>query len=142
MSQGFHEDLSRKHEVKRSSDRSFGGVFTAVFAFIGLWPLVAGTGLRYWALGLAVAVGLVTLVRPSLLAPANRLWFKLGELLHRIVNPVVLSLTFVLAVIPTGIIMRACGKDPLRRKFEPDLPSYWLVREPAGPAPETMKDQF
>jgi hypothetical protein len=45
-------------------------------------------------------------------------------------------------VVPTGIVMRLMGKDLLRLKLERNSESYWIVRQPAGPAPETMKDQF
>ena len=45
-------------------------------------------------------------------------------------------------LMPIGLVMRLCGKDPLRLRRDPDAPSYWLVRDPPGPAPETMKNQF
>ena len=70
------------------------------------------------------------------------LWLKFGLLLHKIVNPVIMALLFYGTVLPTGLIARAMGKDLLRLKREPDAESYWIVRTPAGPAPETMKDQF
>ena len=59
-----------------------------------------------------------------------------------IVNPIVMGLLFYGTVLPTGLVMRALGKDLLRLKREPDADSYWIVRAPPGPAPETMKDQF
>jgi hypothetical protein len=34
------------------------------------------------------------------------------------------------------------GKDMLRLKRDPDSASYWIIRQPPGPAPGTMKDQF
>jgi hypothetical protein len=40
------------------------------------------------------------------------------------------------------LLMRLAGKDPMRRKFEPGAKSYWIVREPPGPAPETFRNQF
>ena len=82
------------------------------------------------------------LLRPALLNPLNRIWLKFGLLLHRIVNPVIMALLFYGTVLPTGLVMRAMGKDLLRLKREPDADSYWILRAPPGPAPETMKDQF
>jgi hypothetical protein len=142
LSQGLHEDLERQGEVKAGSDRAFGLVFAAVFLVVGLWPLLGDGGVRLWALAVAALLLAVALLRPALLGPANRLWLKFGELLHRIVSPVVLGVTFLLAVLPVGLLMRLTGKDPLSRKFDPQAASYWIPREPAGPAPETMKDQF
>jgi hypothetical protein len=53
-----------------------------------------------------------------------------------------MGLLFFGAVLPTGFVMRALGKDPLRLKIEGNRESYWVKRRPPGPAPETMKDQF
>ena len=142
MSQRFHEDFSRHGEVKGSSDRAFGMVFAAVFAVIGAFPLLDGAMPRFWSLAVAAAFLALALARPAWLAPLNRLWTRFGLLLHRIISPVVLGLTYIVAVFPVGLLMRACAKDPLNRKFEPEVASYWLERETAGPAPETMKDQF
>jgi hypothetical protein len=63
-------------------------------------------------------------------------------LLHAVVNPIVMALVFYGAVLPTGLVMRAMGKDTLSLKIEPDRDSYWILRQTPGPAPETMKDQF
>ena len=70
------------------------------------------------------------------------MWFQLGLLLHKVVNPIVMALVFFGTVLPTGLIMRALGKDPLRLKWQADANSYWIERRPPGPAPESMKDQF
>jgi hypothetical protein len=74
--------------------------------------------------------------------PFNRLWLKFGLLLHKLVNPIMMAFVFFGAVLPTGLIMRALGKDPLRLKRRPDANSYWIERHPPGPAPKSMKDQF
>ena len=142
MAQGFHEDFGRSDEVKGSSDRTFGIVFTVLFAVIGLWPLLGGGGVRVWSLALAGGFLALALVRPGVLRPLNRLWMKFGLLLHMIVNPLVMGLLFFVTVTPIGLAMRLVGKDPLGRHFDPAAESYWVLRDPPGPAPETMKNQF
>ena len=79
---------------------------------------------------------------PSALRPLNWLWFNFGLLLHSVVNPIVMGLLFYATVWPTGIVMRALGKDLLRLRREPEGTSYWIPRQPPGPEPTTMKDQF
>ncbi|HEX2092498.1 MAG TPA: SxtJ family membrane protein [Longimicrobiaceae bacterium] len=138
----FHEDLSREEEVKGPSERSFGIVFTTVFAVLGVWPLLHGRGVRTWTLGVAAAFLVLTLARPALLAPLNRLWFRFGLLLHRIVSPIVLGMLFFLTVTPVGYLMRLFGKRPLQLGFDPKVDSYWILRQPTEPAPETMTRQF
>ena len=137
-----HERLVREDKVKGSSDRSFGLVFAAVFAIIGLIPLLGDGGVRVWSLAVAVVFLALALVRPVVLAPLNHLWTRFGLLLHRIVNPIIMGLLFYLVVTPTGLIIRMLGKDLLRLRFDPQAKSYWIERQPPGPAPETMKDQF
>lgn len=138
----MHENLSSKFEVEGSSDRSFGTVFAVVFAVIGLLPLWGGGAIRPWALAVAVAFLAVTLVRPGLLRPLNRLWFRFGLLLSMIVSPVVMGLIFVTTVIPTGLLLRLAGKDPLRLRRDPEAESYWIERRPPGPEPDTLRKQF
>lgn len=137
-----HERIASGTPVQGSSDRSFGIVFTVVFAIIGLWPLIGGAPLRWWSLIVAALFLLAALVRPQVLAPLNRGWTRFGLLLHKITNPVILGLVFFLAVTPTALIMRAMGKDPLRRRLDPAARTYWIDRRPPGPQPETMKLQF
>ncbi len=138
----LHESLTRDEAVKTSSDRAFGVVFTVVFLIIGLWPLLGGATPRVWALAVAAVFLVAALIRPGVLAPLNRLWTKLGLLLHKITNPIIMGLVFFLAVTPTALVMMALGKDPLRRKIDKTAASYWIRRDPPGPAPETMKNQF
>ncbi|MEQ8711242.1 MAG: SxtJ family membrane protein [Rhodospirillales bacterium] len=124
------------------SERSFAIVFAVVFIIIGCFPLLYGGGLRLWSLGIAVAFLAAGFLCPVILRPLNRLWFQIGLLMHRVVNPVIMGLIFFLAVTPTGLIMRALGKDPLRRAFDRDAGTYWIERNPPGPDPQSMKNQF
>ncbi len=138
----FHEDLARHREVESSSDRSFGIVFAVAFAVIALLPLLHGGGVRMWSLVVSAVFLVAALTIPSVLAPLNRLWMKLGALLHRIVSPLVLGLLFYGVVFPTGLLMRLFGKRTIPTGPDPDLDSYWIQRDPPGPAPEGMKNQF
>jgi hypothetical protein len=140
----MHEDLSRTEEVKGSSDRSFGLVMAAFFALMAFSPLLhkANTGVRWWALVPAAAFLVLALLWQRPLRPLNWLWLQFGLLLYKLVSPVALGILFYLAVAPTGLLMRALGKDPLHLKRDPAAPSYWIMRAPPGPTPESMKNQF
>lgn len=137
-----HEPLQSHRAVARGSNRNFGLVFSAVFAFFGLWPLLRhGDPPRWWMFAVAVAFLVLALFAAQLLAPLNRLWFKLGLAMHGVVSPLVMGLLFYGAVTPMGLFLRAIGKDLLRLKRE-DVSSYWIMREPRGPAAGSMKNQF
>ena len=138
----FHEDFWRAPEIRGSSDRGFAFVFAAALTVAGLWPRLRGGGVRWWALGLAGFLLMLALARPSVLGPFNRAWTRLGLLLARVVNPVVTAVLFFLVFTPAGILLRLFGKDPLRLRFQGSEPSYWIPRDPPGPAPATMTKQF
>lgn len=138
----FHEDYGRKDEVVAGSERSFGFVFAAVFAVVGLLPLWDGGAVRVWALIVAGAFLAAALSAPRLLGPLNRLWFRFGVLLNRVVSPLILGLLFFTTITPTAIVMRLVGKDSLGLRFESGADSYWIERKPPGPEPETMRNQF
>jgi hypothetical protein len=137
-----HEDLTREDKVEGSTDRAFGWVFTAVFVLIGVWPLLHSNAPRWWAIGIAAAFALVTLIKPTLLSGLNRLWMKFGVLLGKVVSPIALGVLFYLVFTPIGLLMRLTGKDPLRLKFDRAGDSYWIRREPPGPPPKSMTNQF
>ncbi len=137
-----HEDFSRTHDVKSSSNRGFGWVFTAVFLIMGVWPLVFGHPVRWWSMIVAVAFLAITLAAPALLAPLNKLWLRFGLLLNRIVSPVVLGFMFYVVVTPMGWLMRAFGKDNLRLRGGDKNASYWIKRDPPGPKPDSLNNQF
>ena len=137
-----HEDFGRETLGGPGSERGFGLVFATVFLIVGLWPLLSGSAPRLWSLGIAAAFLAIALAAPKVLGPLNRLWYRFGLLLNRIVSPVVLAVLFFATVMPIGLIMRLSGKDILRMRFEPDASTYWIERKPPGPDPQMMPKQF
>ena len=133
-------NVSRNNnEVQGGTDRAFGVVFTIVFIVIGLWPLSLKSNVNLWALMVSLLLMIITLFKPSVLSPFNKIWTKFGVLLHKIISPFILGAIFYLAVVPTGIIMRLLGKDVLKLKMDANVSSYWEKRELSGPSPESMK---
>jgi hypothetical protein len=134
---------SQSHaEIKVGSARSFAVVFCVVFALIGLLPLVGGHPIRLWALGISAVFLFFTFFFTSVLQPLNVLWFKFGMLLASIVNPLVMLLMYAIVIVPFGVAARLFGKDLLRLKTEPNAKSYWIERDPPGPAPDSIEQQF
>jgi hypothetical protein len=117
-------------------------VFGAVFLIAGLYPWVLGNRVRLWSVLVAAAFTLVALAVPGLLGPLNRVWTRLGLLLHKITSPIVLGVMFFGVITPMGILMRAFGKDLLKLRRQPDAATYWVDRQPPGPKPDTLPNQF
>ena len=138
----LHESFLRDEPDVASSDRGFGLVFAAVFGLIALWPLLSGGGIRLWAAVIAGLFLAAALLLPRVLRPTSLLWQRIGRGMHHVVSPLVLGMLFYLTVVPTGLIMRALGKDPLRLRFDREARTYWIERRPPGPAPESLRNQF
>ena len=146
-----HEDYSRSEAIESSTDRSFGltvgGILfaiAAVRAALHWWSTgLVEPGWIEWGLGgVGLALVVLGLLAPGSLSLLNRGWTALGLILFRVVNPIVLGVIFTVTIIPIGLLLRAFGKDPLRLKLDPSAESYWIARDPPGPAPETMSQQF
>ena len=141
-SHALHENLRREHKVPIGSDRSFGIVFAVVFLVIALWPVLSWHAPRAWALVVSALFAAIAFTLPALLRPLNYLWFRFGLVLHRIMSSLILAMLFFVTVTPIAFIYRLLGRDPLRLKFDAESASYWIVREPPGPPPDTMTKQF
>lgn len=113
--------------------RKFGYVMAGAFGLITL--LLLYKEIQYFSLVAAIA-GLFLLLAigfPSVLRPIEYVWMKIAMVLGAIMTRVILTLVFVLAVTPIGLLMRAVGKDPLRLK-KPGGSSYWLDADREGTA--------
>ena len=125
-------------DIKISSNRSFGIVFFVVFLLIALYPLTYGGEIRIWSLIISILFLILGLLNSKILAPLNKIWFKFGILLGRIVSPLIMGIIFFLVVTPVGLIMRFLGKDVLNLKYSKNK-SYWIKKN--GPESK-MKNQF
>jgi hypothetical protein len=130
--QTTHESFPREETVVSGSERSLGIVVAAALVVLTLFNWWHDGKVRPWLGGLAVLFIVASCFCPAALRPLNWLWllFRFGLLLHSVVNPIVMSLLFYPAAWPTGLVMRALGKDLLRLKREPERSSYWITRHP------------
>lgn len=138
----LHENLVRSEEIIGPTNRRFGLTLGGLCVFVGGVRALFGHGHAIWWLALGAVLVLFAAVWPAGLASANRLWLRFGLLLYKFVNPVVMTLLYVSAIVPIGVLMRLSGKDPLRLKTNSDAESYWIRRDPRGARPEDMKNQF
>ena len=126
------------NDIKISSNRSFGLVFFVVFLLISIYPLLHGQNLKFWSLIIAIIFLALGLLNSKILTPLNKIWFKFGLLLGRIVSPVIMSIIFFFVVTPISFVMKILGKDMLNLKRNNNN-TYWV--EKSGPKSK-MKNQF
>ena len=126
-------------DIKLSSNRGFGVVFFIVFLLIAIYPLINQGELRIWSLVISSLFLLLGLLNSKILTPLNKLWFKFGLFLGKIISPIIMGVIFFLVVTPIGLLMRLFGKDVLNLKLNKKKNSYWI--EKVGPKSK-MKNQF
>jgi hypothetical protein len=124
------------------SNRQFGIVFIVFFSLLGVLGLWRGGWWTSWLFGAAALVALITLFMPAVLTPFNRWWMRLAALLHKVVSPIVLGLMYFAILTPVAFAMRLAGRDEMKRRWLPQAPSYWVPRDPPGPPPGSLNNQF
>ena len=138
----FHEDLARHGDEPRASERNLGVTFAVVLALVAALKLYRGDAAAvYWLAAAAVFLA-CAFFWTAPLRPLNVIWHRLGLILFAVVSPIVMGVVFYSTVVPIGLLMRLSGKDPLRLKIDRTARSYWIERDPPGPAGAQMKNQF
>ena len=125
-------------DIKISSNRSFGIVFFIVFSLIALYPLTYSQDIRVWSAIISIIFLVLGLLNSKILTPLNKLWFKFGIFLGKIISPIIMGIIFFLVVTPIGLLMRLLGKDLINLKYNNNK-SYWIEKK--GPKSK-MKNQF
>ncbi len=139
----FHESFADGPAAQGPSNRSFGltvgGILAAIGAAKGFWT--GFFSLEWTLLALGGVLMVLALAAPAGLSVPNRLWMGLGQILFRVVNPLVMLLMYALCIVPAGLAARMFGYDPLKRKFDRDAKTYWIDRTPPD-IDDPMKHQF
>jgi hypothetical protein len=126
---------------RSGSDRNFGIVFAGFFLLLALWPIVRGDPVRVWSLIVAGFFLGTAFLSPHIFSRPNRLWFRFGLLLGKVLTPIIMGTLFLAVVLPVALVLRLLRKDTMRLRPDPSLESYWLPKA-SGLTPETLKDQF
>jgi hypothetical protein len=134
-----HEKLTGHRKNKIGSNRAFGLTIATVFFIIGFWPLYNGDDIRSWALYAASFFLLAALFMPKALGRLNRLWMMFGSLLNKVMEPVIMTVIFVVVFVPFGVMIRIFKPNLLSFKSDKSVKTYWLSRNNVG---TDMKNQF
>tara|TARA_B100000795_G_C22711948_1_gene403920 strand:+ start:171 stop:563 length:393 start_codon:yes stop_codon:yes gene_type:complete len=122
------------------TNKNFGLVFCFVFLLIFLEPIIRDAQLRYWSMVISLIFFILGLNNSKLLNPLNKIWYKFGILLGKIVSPIVMGLVFFLVVTPTSFFLRLFNKDILNiKKKKNNSTSYWIEKSEKR---SSMKNQF
>jgi len=123
----------------RSSEKSFGILFSIVFLIVALYPLTKSSSITIWALTVSLVFLALALFRPKTLTVLNILWAKFGKKLGAIMAPIIIFILFILTIVPTSLLMKLFGRDLLNRKLDKTIKTYWIKRDKSV---GSMKNQF
>ncbi len=113
----------------KSSNRSFGILFFFFFLILSLWPLTKNESLNIYFALISIVFLILGLINSKFLTPFNNIWIKLGELLGRIIAPIVMALVYFFILTPISLLVRVFGKDLLGLKFLNKQKTYWINRK-------------
>lgn len=123
---------------KLPSNKNFGIVFFIVFILITVYLLSNKNDLFLYSLLIAFFFLISGFLNAKILNPLNKIWYKFGLTLNKILSPIILGFIFFLVITPIAIIMRALNKDLLKLKFT-EKKTYWIDKNETK---SDMKNQF
>lgn len=118
--------------LTRKNDRIIGFVIAVVS---GLLCLKFRTQMSVLSVIIALEI-LILVFRPIFYRPFTVICFSFGGISHFLMTPLILGAFFFLFLTPYGLIRRLFKKKVL------SADTYWIVRTPAGPAPEDLRNLF
>ena len=110
--------------MKKSSSKSFGYLFFGLFLILSLWPVLNDNSINFLFLSISAVFLILTIVKAKILDFLNNYWIKLGELLGRVVAPIIMFAVFFVIVTPLSLLTKLLKKDLLNMRFN-DSKTYW-----------------
>ena len=122
-----------------SSNKSFGLVFFVVLFVVAFWSFRGDFHqIKLLPLSISMIFLILGLLNSKLLTPFNKIWIKFGELLGKVVAPLVMMFIFFIIITPLSLFIKLIGKDLINIKYT-NAKTYWIKRhKDLGP----MKKQF
>ena len=126
----------------KSSDKTFGLFFVFVFTLISALQFNQSR-ISYFAVSLIIAVALllISLIKPKKLNYLNCAWSKLSTKISKITSPLIMGIIFITFFIPISLIGKMRGRDELHLKFKSE-PSYWLDVSPEYSENFSFRNQY
>lgn len=131
--------------------RSFGLVVGGALFLLSVW-LFWRSGTLDWSgigtfrpatvlgtIGLAAIV--LALIRPQPLRPFYYAWMGIALVLGLVMTRVILTIVFVVLIVPIGVVMRLAGRDPLGLRRD-GRTSYWMPRADMDRSPERLEKYY
>ena len=127
-----------KSETNKA-EKSFGLLFAIVFFVIFVYLYLLHDLHSFQYLGISFLLVWVSLYVPGFLKYPNLIWVNIGIYLGKVMNPIILLLIYLIAVLPTSVVVRLISKGGFRKYKSAEFDSYWVKR---GPERSSFDQQF
>ena len=88
-----------KKKKATNPGRNFGILFSIVFVLYGVWPILQSNEPRVWSLIIGAVFLTFALLYSKVLIPFNNIWIKFGELLGKVISPIVMAFVYFLSLL-------------------------------------------
>ena len=132
------------HEMSRTVDINYrkSGLLLAVISAV-IYVLLAVRGKQHPAiLVTAVVVALSAWCEAWPLRIVIDLLIKIGNVMHKFTNPLMFGLIYIVAAVPTALILKLLGKDVLNLRDDRTRSTYWITRPDGSAWKDTFKNQY
>lgn len=131
-----------RKDIKLPSDRVFGIFFSSVFGIFSVYA--AHREWNYFGL-LFIVIALCFLLLATFsdtkLHFLNVMWFRVGVLIGKVTNPIILGFVFFGLFTPLSLLFRLRGRDELFLRKD-IRSSYWKLRKPSSPTIKSFREMF
>jgi len=123
-------------------NRAFGLVMAGGLGGLALVRFLWSGAVTWWLIGPAVLFVTIGLLAPAWLDPVRAAWMKLAAVLGYINSRILLTILFIVLIVPTALVLRLLGRQQIRLGFRDGAVSYWRGRRPEEFAAGRMERQF
>lgn len=112
-----------------NSNRSFGILFSILFFILTLYFFYKSDQLNYYLLFIGILFFVTSIFFPDSLNLLNRSWIFFGEILGKIISPLVMFAIYMMIVFPTKLVLILFQKEIMSLKINKKINSYWKIKE-------------
>ena len=108
-----------------NSNKNFGITFSLFFFLIFVYQFFSLNHVNYFLLSFSIILLIISYLCPNILTFFNKIWIKIGEVLGKVISPIVMFLIYVVVIIPTKLILLLFNKKIMNLNINKDLNTYW-----------------
>jgi hypothetical protein len=128
-----HDSFQEYKKIKNISNKNFCLTFSCLFFLVNTYFFIFQPHFIFWPLFLSVVLFVLAFTRPQLIAPFNQIWIKFGQILGKMITPIIMAVLYFLVLLPVGIIFKILGRDILKIKQSDIRKTYWFdIEQPSN----------